>query len=350
MNFPKINLAHLFSKLALGSLLLSPLACGGPAGEASAGTHDPIEISNPTGTPTGPTCGVACEVLPTYNWRLVYSLNDSAIHLYDGVDIDLNTDGGQPAISNDRSSIAYVGADGNIWTMAVDGTNKQQITDASKALTSPSFSPDGTQLVFATSGVASWSATVHTVSVGARKAGPAAWKLVTSPGNFRLVNPRFVNASAIAFEYNPGAGGGEISTIVVVDALKTDQTPSSASWKGLENLNAADNGWYIYSPSFSDDGLRITYVKAGQHTSCGRAAVMEATLNSAFDVSNVHELYCNANFDSDTPDFEKGAGTVAFVLQNPLGSENDVYTIDVDGANLTKRVSAGSSYLDLSFE
>jgi Tol biopolymer transport system component len=276
-------------------------------------------------------------------------VGNDAIHLYDGVDTDLQTEGNDPAISRDRSKIAYVGLDGNVWTMAVDGINKHQITDGSKPLVSPSFGPDDTQLVFATWGNAGLGATVYTVSASASKAAPSAWKEVAQAPDGWIYHPRFVTANAIGFEYdfNPGE---ELDTIVVVDALKSGQTPSSASWKRLEKLNSADKGWYIGDPNFSDDGAKIVYVK-GHGNSCAGGALMEAHLDESFDVSGVHEIYCAANHGVESPDFQRGAGTVAFGLMTNAGeASDDLYTIDVDGTNLTKRVSGGTNYVTLSFE
>jgi TolB protein len=66
----------------------------------------------------------------------------------DGSNQKLLAEGTAPDWSRDGKQIAFSSADGQIWVMNVDGSNKIQVTRSSTHKSGPSWSPDGKQMVF----------------------------------------------------------------------------------------------------------------------------------------------------------------------------------------------------------
>lgn len=65
----------------------------------------------------------------------------------DGSNQKLLTEGTAPDWSPDGKQIAF-SADGQIWVMSADGSNKVQVTKSTTFKSGPSWSPDGKQMVF----------------------------------------------------------------------------------------------------------------------------------------------------------------------------------------------------------
>lgn len=74
---------------------------------------------------------------------------------------------GWPAWSPDRTSIAYAGYGGgdvqNLFVLEIATGETRQITDQTRDLSGPSFTPDGTSLVYTDAGSASDAAEMRTV-------------------------------------------------------------------------------------------------------------------------------------------------------------------------------------------
>ena len=66
----------------------------------------------------------------------------------DGASQKLLTEGTSPDWSPDGKQIAFSSADGQIWVMNADGSNKVQVTKSATFKSGPSWSPDGKQMVF----------------------------------------------------------------------------------------------------------------------------------------------------------------------------------------------------------
>ena len=147
-----------------------------------------------------------------------------------------------PAISPDGSKIAFSGVVGDgslglyaIFLINVDGTGVEQLTDGSFAELDPSWSPDGSEIVFSLNDTGSYD-----ISTCCRvaKVDVSTGVVSTVTGNNGAVRPAFSpNGATIAFENPTG--------IYTVSANGGSST--------LRGANGQD-------PTYSPDGSRIAYV------------------------------------------------------------------------------------------
>jgi Tol biopolymer transport system component len=118
--------------LALGASMLATLALAAPVQAASSGTNGRIAFSA-----CGPKVCVVSTMLP----------NGTQVHHLAG-----GTGGNAPDWSPDGQKIAFDDAGRNglpqLFTMNADGTDVQQVTHLAGGAADPSYSPDGSWLVF----------------------------------------------------------------------------------------------------------------------------------------------------------------------------------------------------------
>ncbi len=74
----------------------------------------------------------------------VYSMNPDGSRLARLTTAGANT---SPALSPDGTRLAFI-HDGDVWTMDIDGTHHEQITDTPAAETTPVWSPDATRIAY----------------------------------------------------------------------------------------------------------------------------------------------------------------------------------------------------------
>lgn len=202
---------------------------------------------------------------------------------------------GKPAYSADGGRIAFE-IDGDIYTIAADGTDLRQVTGGPDRDSSPSFSPTGTSLVFSRAGAG--GSDIYTIGVD----GSGLTQLTTDPGND--YDPTWSpNGRLIAFVSNRSGSShvwlmradGSYQRLVVPDnphradgQVQPEFSPNShrlAVSRGAHLVTMRLNGSHrkvlnrtgiLIQPTYSPDGRRIAAIEPSQHSHQYDIVVMNA--------------------------------------------------------------------------
>jgi Tol biopolymer transport system component len=214
-----------------------------------------------------------------------------------------------PVWSPDGTKIAFVQSDGkscrgcpsSIWSVDADGASPHALTTAEQSTwdTRPSWSPDGTQLVFSHSTI-SGPSRLFTVST----AGGAPNDLHV-PG----ANPSW-GPTRIAYLAGLEVGGPHVSVATMAPDGSDRRTVATG---------------YLLSPAWSRDG-RLAYLEQPPDGGRSHVDVVDGTATHRFALpfAQVHSV-------SWMPD-----GRLAIVAQTLATSPFDVYSFGVDGRKLTR--------------
>lgn len=252
----------------------------------------------------------------------------------DGTDETMLTDpatwDNNPSYSADGSGIVFDSVrDGNteIYKMDADGENETRLTEDTDPFFTfdgePSLSPDGSRIAFARNNEKGSNSTdkdidIHTMSAN----GGTATRLVHVDGLDG--QPSFVPSGEKVIFHNVNT-----DTIYIVDADGTDLTPLA---------EGAD-------PAFSPDGTLIYFERAGQ------ILVMDSNGENERPVTQPDELSSTNIQPAFSPDCARIAYVKDTFVPNPdpegePGSGTtvvDIYTSDLDGSN-EQRVTTSEEY------
>jgi len=314
---------NLVTKLAVTALAALPLAaCGGAPDSAAESSEAPIVL-------ICPACNLAPAPQIAYSEWYQYQIHTH--NTASGADVALPLYGRHPVLSPDRSKVAFVPTDGNIYVAsAKDGSGQVKLT-SSGGFDAPSWSPDGSQLVFASVGTAGYAADIYKVPA----AGGSIVRL-TANGSASYptwyFNPKFLNASTVVFQVD--LTGQASFGLVSIQA----SNQSSINYLGV--------GGGLGDLSVSPDGTKVAFTKL--HGSCGRQAVVIGNV-SGTTVTNLHELICSPNDDSNYPSIGAG-GLVAYQWGAPYGTKT-VFTLPSGGGtSKSQGISADAYSLDMSIQ
>ena len=127
------------------------------AANCSVGGANPRTVAVTAGATAETTFAVTCTTIVPPPDQIVFSRAGSGLWVVDddgGNETQLTTDGNDefPDVSPDGSKIVFAGgSESDIFTADIDGSNRNQLTDASTAggeSFDPEFSPDGSRIVF----------------------------------------------------------------------------------------------------------------------------------------------------------------------------------------------------------
>lgn len=214
------------------------------AANCTVGGENPRTVAVSAGTTAETTFTVTCTAIIPPPDEIVFSRAGSGLWIIadDGAnETQLTTDGTDefPDVSPDGGTLVFAsGSESDIFTAAIDGSNRDQLTDASTAggeSFDPEFSPDGSRIVFFSNRGGSFQIWVMDADgsnpVGLTTSGNNAFPS-WSPDGTRIV---FASTRNGNFE------------IYVMDDDGANQTR-------LTNNSAAD-----LDPAFSPDGAQIVF-------------------------------------------------------------------------------------------
>ena len=203
---------------------------------------------------------------------------------------------------------SYVRTFPRLWTMNADGTDKREVATGVELNASPSFSPDGSQIVF--SGSAAGNADIYVVNAA-------------GGGLKRLTTTRALEASpdwsptARQILYTSDIGG--TPQIYVMDA--DGVSPRRLTYAGNWNDEA----------TWSPDGSKIAF--ACRNEGDFRVCVMDIgtgrTVEIAGEGSEGHPTW--------SPDGEK------IVYQSRRGGSTQIFSMDADGSNKRQLTQGGNN-------
>jgi Tol biopolymer transport system component len=249
-------------------------------------------------------------------------------------------------LSNGTAAGSY-----NIWIMNTDGTGKLALTQNTNAnLTSinPVFSPNGTEIYFqsktATSGAWNGTAT-NSYNI---------WKVAPTGGTItHLTSNTAVNLDSTEPHVSPDS-----STIVFTSKAKISGVTANSTniWKvnndgtGLGSMTSNTSANFnSENPSFSPDGSEIVYAS---QVGVPGASSSYNIWKMKYDGSN--QIYLTTNtasgLDSVAPSYSPDNLSIAFQSKMKIGgttvNSNNIWMMNQDGTNQTPLTTNTNSGLD----
>jgi len=236
------------------------------------------------------------------DWRdLVHRFSDDIVLQFTG----------EPGVA--RTKIAFAARNGRakeLYVMDVDGANRRQLTQDGSIALSPSFSPDGSLLLFT-----SYRGGSGPRVFVARAAGGRPFLVSGRPG---------LNTSA---SYSPD--GREIACTLSMDGNSEVYLldPKGGNPRRLTNQRAIDT-----APAFSPTGREIAFTS--DRAGSPQVYVMD------HEGGNARRLTFEVDY-TDSPSWSPKGDRIAFVSRTSRGF--DIYTCRADGSDARLVVSGGSN-------
>ncbi|HEX8568176.1 MAG TPA: Calx-beta domain-containing protein [Pyrinomonadaceae bacterium] len=213
-----------------------------------------------------------------------------------------NADDSEPSFSPDGSKIVFVSnrdSDSEIYVMNADGSNQTRLTNNTFLDENPSFSPDGTKITFQSARNSRYDVYIMNAN------GSGQTRLTTNTDSD--YNPSFSpDGSKIAFQTNRD-GNYEIYVM----------NPDGSNQTRITNNTFLDQ-----HPSFSPNGTKIAFTseRSGNYD----VYIMNANGSGEIRLTNTNQFDGKPSFSPD--------GTKITFQSNRDGND-EVYVMNVDGSN-----------------
>lgn len=257
---------------------------------------------------------------------------------------------------DDRGTIAFAGAECcgdpervplDIWLMNGDGSGSRRLTRHPSSESDPSWSPDGSRLVFRA------ESALHLIGAdasGRREVAPEGVHPVWSPtGNViaftrnrdgYLVNADGTGSRRLLKDGFPGDWSPDGKKIAVSDGYEVSVIGADGS--GRRRVSRA--GSHDYEPDWSPDGKRIAFGGVrGEAVTTVNVYVIDADGTDERRLTSFQQgedgcFYAAIRGIDWSPDGEWIAFAMAYVGCDKLG---DIYFVRPDGSDLTRLTTSG---------
>lgn len=310
-------------RLVLGALaavagMLGLAGCGGGTGGGlNSSFNDQPFPTTPTpvpgATPTQQSSQIVFDSNRTGDFQL-YSVNANGAGMK-RLTADAGTtkrDNTLPVFNAARTKIAYVSrslpsGSPNIFIMDADGSNQKQLT--SNGGYAPSFSPDGSQVVF-----------VKGNSIAVMDSDGNHVKVLTTAGSNETVSDPSYSPDGKTIVFSSGTVGqfGAFLSLYLMDADGTHKRQLKIQTAGPTNTHAR----------FSPDGHKILF-----QTDLGRNSFNQISVVNA-DGSNAKTVINDTKFFYNQPAWSPDGSKIIFA-SNRVGGRYHLYTANADGSHIT---------------
>jgi len=245
----------------------------------------------------------------------LYSMNGDGSRL-----ARLTTNGANtsPALSPDGTRLAYV-HDGDVWTMDIDGTRQEQVTDTPAAELTPTWSPDATRIAYV---VRAEDGADLEIMVRASDGTGNATHVTdnTYPDTDPAWSPPLPGRPGGLLAFVSARPGDTDRNVYVTDPAGGDASnlTYSRSYGGVIYQGHDD------SPSWSPDG-KIAFTHTFQPNAGGLLAIWTV----APDGSGLARLSTDPAVSASEPAWSPDGQQVAFVAAN--GTDRNISVMDADG-------------------
>jgi Tol biopolymer transport system component len=240
-----------------------------------------------------------------------------------------------PSFSPDGSRIVFAGdpdtGNEDIYVMNADGTNRQRLTASDSEETEPVFSPDGTRIAFVSFSDGSLGSEIHLIDAD----GGNRVRLLFPPGSdfLSFFDPAWSpDGTRIAFTRE---GGGD-TNIWVIDLATGVQTRLTSG----QELKS--------EPDWSPDGSRIAYVS--DPFILGATTLFSNPDIWAMNADGNGNVQLTSHRWADTaPVFSPNGSQIAFTRRRPdtdpqafFNYPGDIYAMNADGSNQHNLTASGT--------
>lgn len=225
-----------------------------------------------------------------------------------------------PALSPDGTRVAFVSAR-DVWTMAIDGSDRVRVTETAAVEESPVWSPDGARLAFVTNRAPDGGTDQEIVSMSAAGGPVTQLTANTVPDTDPAWSAPLAGAPAGRIAFVSARAGDTSRNIYVMAAAGGAATSVTAD----RDLGAVTYQGHDDDPSWSPDGT-IAYT----HTFAPNASGLPAIWAVEADGSGMRRLTQDSSRTATEPAWSPAGTHLTFVTT--VGTDRNIAVMAADGS------------------